>query len=309
MPGIGLISNPYSRKNRKNPSRLQKLINAAPDKNLVKLPVSYDEMDTAISHFKENEIDILAINGGDGTVHVALCSLMKIYKGKDLPKLAILKGGTMNQTATNLRIKGNTVSIFKRVLEGYAKSDRSLKTKKVSLLRANDRYGFIFGNGAVCSFLDVYHRSGDPSPLVAGKAVLSTVGSIIVRGKIYKEIFTPVSQKVTVDNFCFGHSPYLATLITTIPELGLGFEVMHRSKVDHTKAHMIAFHEKAKIIMQFHRAWMGLSLPPDIADDTIGKRFVIDCEKPFKYTLDGDFYSCSGRLTIETGPVMDIIVE
>ncbi|MGI6393289.1 MAG: diacylglycerol/lipid kinase family protein [bacterium] len=308
MSGIGLVSNPYSRKNRKNPSRLQKLIEEAPDKDLVKLPVSYNEMDLAIAHFKEKEIDILAVNGGDGTVHVALCSLIKIYDGKKLPKLAILKGGTMNQTATNLRIKGNSISIFKRIVRAY-KEERELKIKKVSLLKANERYGFIFGNGAVCSFMDVYHRSGDPSPLVAGKAVLSTVGSIIVRGKIYKEIFTPIRQKLTVDNFCFGETPYLATLITTIPELGLGFEVMHRAKNDYTQAHLLAFHEKAKIVSQVHRVWMGLSLPPDVADDTVGKTFAIDCEKPFKYTLDGDFYSCSGKLTVETGPVMDIIVE
>jgi diacylglycerol kinase (ATP) len=308
MPGIGLISNPYSRKNRKNPARLQKLINAAPDKDLVKLPVSYEEMEAAITYFKNRKIDILAINGGDGTVHVALCSLMKIYGDKPLPKLAILKGGTMNQTATNLRVKGNSLSIFKRVTVGYAEG-RKLRTKKVSLLKANEKYGFIFGNGAVCSFMDVYHKSGDPSPLVAGKALLSTVGSILVRGRIYKEIFTPTKQTITVDGFCFGTSPYLTPLITTIPEFGLGFEVMHRAKCDHRKAHMLAFHNGARITAQIPRAWFGLSIPPDVADDTIGKKFHIDCEKPFKYTLDGDFYSCSGKLKIETGPVMDIIVE
>lgn len=308
MPGIGLISNPYSRKNRKNPERLEKLIDASPDKDLVKLPVSYEEMDSAMIHFKKQKIDILAINGGDGTVHVALCSLIKIYGDQPLPKLSILKGGTMNQTATNLRIKGNTVSIFKRTVASYA-TGKSLKTKKVSLLKANDRYGFIFGNGAVCAFMDVYHRSGDPSPLIAGRAVLTTVGSILVKGKIYREVFTPVRQKVTVDNFCFGQTPYLATLISTIPELGLGFEVMHRAKYDHTKAHMLAFHDKAKIVAQIPRTWFGLSMPADVVDDTIGRSFSIDCEKPFKYTLDGDFYSCSGKLKIETGPVMDIIVE
>jgi len=308
MPGIGLISNPYSRKNRKNPARLQKLINAALDKDLVKLPVSYEEMESAITHFKNRRIDVLAINGGDGTVHVALCSLMKIYGDRPLPKLAILKGGTMNQTATNLRIKGNSLSIFKRITVGYA-TGKELRTAKVSLLKANDRYGFIFGNGAVCSFMDVYHKSGDPSPLVAGKALLSTVGSIIVRGRIYKEIFTPTRQTITVDGFCFGNTPYLATLISTIPELGLGFEVMHRAKSDYRFAHMLAFHDRARIITQVPRAWFGLSIPPDVADDTVGKKFYIECEKPFKYTLDGDFYSCSGRLEIETGPVMDIIVE
>lgn len=308
MSGIGLISNPYSRKNRRNPSRLQKLIDVAPDKDLVKLPVSYEEMDNAMIHFRDRKIDILAVNGGDGTVHVTLCALIKAYGKKPLPKLAILKGGTMNQTATNLRIKGNSIEIFQRVIKAY-KEKEQVKTKKISLLKANDKYGFIFGNGAVCAFMDVYHRSGDPSPLIAGKALLSTIGSIVVKGRIYKEIFTPFIQEITVDGFSFGKTPYLATLITTIPELGLGFEVMHRAKKDHNKAHMIAFHEGAKIITQVPRAWFGLSLPPDIADDTTGKSFIIDCEKPFKFTLDGDFYTSSGKLVVETGPVMDIVME
>lgn len=308
MPGIGLISNPYSRKNRKNPARLQKLIDCAPDKDLVKLPDSFEKMDEAMEFFKSRNIEVLAVNGGDGTVHVALCSLIKTYGKKPLPKLAILKGGTMNQTATNLRIKGNSISIFKRVAKAVEKG-KDIKIRKLSLLRANDKYGFIFGNGAVCSFMDVYHRSGDPSPLVAGKAVMTLVGSIMVRGATYREVFSPTTQDITVDNFNFGNHPYLATLISTLPEVGLGFKLMHRASADHTKAHMIAFHDKAKIIGQIPRAWLGLSLPPDICDDTIGKRFVIERKKPFKYTLDGDFYTSSGSLVIETGPVMNIIVE
>ncbi len=308
MPGIGLISNPYSRKNRKDPARLQKLIDSAPDRELVKLPDSFEKMDEAMEFFKSRNIEVLAVNGGDGTVHVALCSLIKTYGKKPLPKLAILKGGTMNQTATNLRIKGNSISIFKRVVKAMKKG-KDMKTKKLSLLKANDKYGFIFGNGAVCSFMDVYHRSGDPSPLVAGKAVISLVGSIIVRGPIYREVFSPTNQNITVDSFNFGRQPYLATLISTLPEVGLGFRLMHRAASDHTKAHMMAFHDKAKIIPQIPRAWLGLSLPPDSCDDTIGKRFVIERDKPFKYTLDGDFYTSSGSLVIDTGPVMNIIVE
>lgn len=308
MSGIGLISNPYSRKNRKNPARLQKLIDCAPDKNLVKLPDSFEKMDEAMEHFKSKNIEVLAVNGGDGTVHVALCSLIKIYGKKPLPKLAILKGGTMNQTATNLRVKGNSISIFKRVVKAVERG-KDIKIRKLSLLKANDKYGFIFGNGAVCSFMDVYHRSGDPSPLVAGKAVVTLVGSIIIRGATYKEVFSPTTQEITVDCFNFGKQPYLATLISTLPEVGLGFKLMHRAASDHTKAHMMAFHDKAKIIGQIPRAWLGLSLPADICDDTIGKRFVIERERPFKYTLDGDFYTSSGSLIIETGPVMNIIVE
>ncbi len=310
MPGIGLISNPYSRKNRKRPERLKKLVELSPDKELVKLPVSYEDMDNALLLFKKRNVDVLAVNGGDGTVHVMLSRLIKIYGDKELPKIAILKGGTMNQTATNLRIKGDSKAILKRVIKAYRNiKKRALKVKKVSLLSVNDKCGFIFGSGSICTFMDIYHKSGDPSPFVAGKAVLKLVNSIIVKGPIYKKVFAPVSQKITVDGFCFGETPYLATLISTIPEVGLRFELMTRAKDDHTKAHLIAFHEGAKIIPQIPRAWLGLSLPPDLADDTVGRKFVLESEKPFKYTLDGDFYTCSGSLVVKTGPVLDIVVE
>jgi diacylglycerol kinase (ATP) len=308
MAGIGLISNPYSRRNRKNPDILNRLVELSPDKDLVRLPVSYEEMDDALNKFKKRKVDVLAVNGGDGTVHIMLSRMIKIYGDEKLPDIAILKGGTMNQTATNLRIRGNSEAIFKRIIKAYRKKGK-LKTRNVSLLSANDKYGFIFGSGSICTFMDIYHRSGDPSPLVAGKSLLNLVGSIIVKGDIYKKIFTPVSQKITVDGFSFGKTPYLATLVSTIPEVGLRFELMTRAKCDYTKAHMVSFHEGAKIIPQIPRAWLGLSLPPDMIDDTVGRKFVFESDTPFKYTIDGDFYTSSGNLLLKTGPALNIVVE
>ena len=308
MPGIGLVSNPYSKKNRKHPERLQKLIECAPDKDLVRLPDSFEKMDAAMDHFKKTGVDIIAINGGDGTVHVALTSMMKVYNGQPLPKIAILKGGTMNMTATNLKLKGNTVAIFKRVVRAY-QEENNVKVRQISLLKVNDRYGFIFGSGAVCTFMDLYHRSSNPSPLVAAKSVLAMAGSMIVHGKLAKEFFTPAWQEINVDGFSFGKEPYLAFLITTLPSVGLGMDLTFRAKMDLMKAQLIAFRDKARIVPQVARVWLGRPLPPDVADDTIGKKFFINGEKSFRYTLDGDMYSSSGKLVVETGPLLDLVTE
>ena len=308
MPGIGLVSNPYSKKNRKHPDRLQKLIECAPDKDLVRLPDSFEKMDAAMEHFKDSKVDVIAINGGDGTVHVALTSMMKIYRGEKLPKIAILKGGTMNQTATNLKLKGNTISIFKRVVKAWKESG-DLKTKQISLLKINERYGFIFGSGAVCTFMDLYHRSSNPSPLVAAKSVLAMAGSMLVHGKLAKEFFKPTWQELNADGFSFGRAPYLAFLITTLPSVGLGMDLTFRAKIDPKKAQMIAFRDKAKIVPQVLRVWLGRSVPPDVVDDTVGSRFFINGEKSFRYTLDGDMYSSSGKLVVETGPLLDLVTE
>ena len=307
MPGIGLVSNPYSKKNRKHPDRLQKLIDCAPDKDLVRLPDSFEKMDAAMEHFRNSKVDVIAINGGDGTVHVALTSMMKVYNGLPLPKIAILKGGTMNMTATNLKLRGNTVSIFKRVVKAY--KERELNCRQISLLKVNDRYGFIFGSGAVCTFMDLYHRSSNPSPLVAAKSVLAMAGSMIVHGKLAKEFFTPAWQEINVDGFSFGKEPYLAFLITTLPSVGLGMDLTFRAKMDLMKAQLIAFRDKARIVPQVARVWLGCPLPPDVADDTIGKKFFINGEKSFRYTLDGDMYSSSGKLIVETCPLLNLVTE
>ena len=308
MPGIGLVSNPYSKKNRKHPDRLQKLIECAPDKDLVRLPDSFEKMDASMEHFKNSKVDVIAINGGDGTVHVALTSMMKIYKGVELPKIAILKGGTMNQTATNLKLKGNTIDIFKRVVRAWKESGK-LRTKQISLLKVNERYGFIFGSGAVCTFMDLYHRSSNPSPLVAAKSVLAMAGSMLVHGKLAAEFFKPTWQELNADGFSFGRAPYLAFLITTLPSVGLGMELTFRAKADPKKAQMVAFRDKAKVVPQVARVWLGRSVPPDVVDDTVGSRFFINGEKSFRYTLDGDMYSSSGKLVVETGPLLDLVTE
>ena len=45
MHGIGLISNPFSKKNRKNPDRIEMMKNLLPDSSLAKFPSSFDELE------------------------------------------------------------------------------------------------------------------------------------------------------------------------------------------------------------------------------------------------------------------------
>lgn len=305
MSGIALVSNPYSRQNRKHPKRLKKLKAMLPNDTLARFPTTFDEMDQAMKVFKKVDIDILAINGGDGTVHIALTHLIQIYGKSPLPKIAILKGGTMNQTATNLRIRGNSVSILKRVLKAY--KQKEIEAKQIPLLKIENKYGFIFGNGAVCSFMDAYHHTGNPSPWVAFKTVARAVGSIIVRGKPYKKLFAPIKLEIIADGFSFGYKPYLAAIISTIPELGLGFELMHRSKEG--LPHLLAPHDKAGLVSRLFRFWTGRALSPAEFDDTVSSTFLIKSKGKFKYTIDGDFYGTRGSLLIEKGPTLDIITE
>lgn len=309
MPGIGLISNPFSKKNRKKPERLEEIKKLIPDKSFAKFPTSYEEMDLALELFKRKNIDILAINGGDGTIHVAITHLIKIYGDHPLPKIAVLKGGTMNMVATDIKVKGDTLQILKNLAEKYKKKE-PYKIVTRRLLKVGENYGFIFGNGVVCSFMDIYHKGGDPSPWVAAKSLGVAVRSIILRDRLYNKLFKAFNAEVIADKFSFGHKPYIAVLISSLNEIGLGFKLLHRNQTAGDALHMTALLDgsKVRIISQLGRVWFGRSIPPTMGDDTIATNFYIKSDKPFKYTIDGDFYNSAGHLLVQTVNSVDLIV-
>lgn len=308
MSRIGVISNPYSKQNRKRHHRLKKLRDIIPDRSLAMFPTTIPEMDNALEKMRSQKVDVIAINGGDGTVHVALSRLISIFGKNKLPNIAVLKGGTMNQTATNLKIRGNTFSILKRIVEKSVKKDSFSLTPIPLLCVDGNKYGFMCGTGSVVDFMDIYHSNGNPSPVSAMKAILKLASSALIKGKSFQKLFKSYEYTFKVNDYCYRPGKYIAAMISTLKQVGLGFELMHRAR-QNGGAHFLAFHETPGVLMHIGRAWKGLSLPPDTVDDAVGKTFVVHSETPFRYTLDGDMYSSDGTLKIETGPEINIVTE
>ena len=96
MSGIGIITNPHSKQNKRNPSRSQLLSYILGKQGQMEVTQSLDDLAQVAEKFKKNEIEILAINGGDGTISQTLTAFHKVYGDTKLPKIAILPGGTMN---------------------------------------------------------------------------------------------------------------------------------------------------------------------------------------------------------------------
>ena len=79
MPGIAVLSNPRSRQNRRRPGlidRLRDVVAPLGDAAIVRTTADEGELEDAVLHFRDREIDILALNGGDGTNHVTLTEVI-----------------------------------------------------------------------------------------------------------------------------------------------------------------------------------------------------------------------------------------
>lgn len=123
MSGIGVVTNPRSGKNRRNPGLVRQLAYVLGDRGELQQPGDLDDLARVAQGFRERAIDVLCINGGDGTIHKVLTALVRVYGTDPLPIVALLRGGTMNTTARNLGLRGRAEDLLGTVVSRYHAGD------------------------------------------------------------------------------------------------------------------------------------------------------------------------------------------
>src|SRR5687768_275022 len=106
MSGIGIITNPHSKLNKRNPRRAELLGYIVGERGQLEITNTLADLERVAHEFREKKIHTLAISGGDGTICRTLTALIHAYGEVPLPRVALLRGGTINVLANNLGIKG-----------------------------------------------------------------------------------------------------------------------------------------------------------------------------------------------------------
>ena len=92
---------PRSGRNRRSPALVQKLTAVLDGDGEVVEPADLPELEQAIRRFRDQGVDVIGVNGGDGTLHKVLSALVVVYadgagdaelRAVKLPRIAILKG-------------------------------------------------------------------------------------------------------------------------------------------------------------------------------------------------------------------------
>ena len=226
MPGIGVITNPRSRANKRDPSRMRRLGYLIGDRGSAAATRSLDDLYRVAEEFKRADIDILGINGGDGTIHHTLTAFIKTYGDKPLPHIAILRGGTMNTIATSYNIHGEPSALLFELVDKYH-NDEPFEVFDKEVIGVGDAYGFIFGAGVVHNFLEAYYATGNPSPAVAARLVLRAVGSAMVGGQLASHLTRRLHARVTVDGDVWARDDFITVAAACVgrDDAGIGMDV------------------------------------------------------------------------------------
>jgi diacylglycerol kinase (ATP) len=312
MAGIGIVTNPHSRQNRRHPNRMKRLGYVLGRDDVYEMTDAVEDVARVAEEFKKNEIEILALNGGDGTNHVTLTRFIEVYKDTPLPRIAFLRGGTMNTISNSIGITGRPGAILLNIVDKYY-SKQPFDITERDMLKVTDdtgvRYGFIFGNGVAANFLELYYEDPNPSPAVAASLVARCLASAILQGPLIKQLFEPFDAEIELDGEVWPRRQYTGVLAATIEQVGLGFRPFTRCEERAGAFHVAAVQGNfTQVARSLPRVRLGQRVDEAIIADRVAERAVFRTDGEILYTIDGDMHRADGQVIVEAGPRLQIIL-
>jgi diacylglycerol kinase family enzyme len=310
MSGIGVIFNPYAGKNKRNPGLEDALRDILGDHGLFARTDNKDDLARAVRDFLEAEIDVLAISGGDGTLHQVISAMADAYGSRPLPQIASLRCGTMNTVSNSVKLKGQSTDIMRHIVETYAAGGQ-FGLFAQHTMKVNDRFGFLTGAGVIARFLQVYYSAPKPGPVHAAGMVAQMIFSAVFRTGYNQRIFHPSRCRLTVDGRDLPQDEYLFVLACTVKELGLGFKPTPRAYEKPGHFHLFAGSmTPAELVPRVPALWLGRDIVhPKMYYNGIAAEMTIEPLEPIPWMIDGDVYGTDQPLRFSVGPTLSLIVS
>lgn len=310
MAGIGVILNPYSRSNRKNPGRAEELGFIVGDKGSCHATHSIEDVKELAKEFKKREIEILGLSGGDGTYQKTLTVFANVYGDQPFPKIALLGGGTMNNVVNCLKIKGTPEMVLSRLIYKYHQQNGGFKESRCSLLKVNDQYGFLFGNGLLYRFLCDFNKVERPTKWTAARMLCSDIIKALIPTRRAFEICRRIDCDIQVDEKAWPFKNYTSILAGTVETLGLGFQALYRARKESGKFHLLGFSlPPRQVICSFPVLLMGRKVPSENWLDTLASDVRLKTKEAEGFMLDGELYGATKDIHLSLGPTLNVIVE
>lgn len=305
-----VLTNPRSRANRRDPGLKQRLVACAGSGGRVLAPGSLEELASVAADLAANPPEVVALHGGDGTLHKAVSALVRAFGPHPLPPIGLLPGGTMNVVATSLGLKAKPES-FVAQLSRDLTDRRPFDTIRRRCLSVDGQNGFVFGAGFMANFLEEYYARPGYGARRALAILLRTFASALVGGAYARRIMGRFAGRVRLDGQPFEARALTGVGAAVVREVGLGFKLNHRADDDPERFGALAiFSGPLGLGLDLLAVHRGRGISRRRATSGVGSQMTVELEHAHDellYTLDGDLYRSRGSLEIGLGPPLHFI--
>jgi hypothetical protein len=314
---VGILTNPASSGNLRHGNRVTKLL-------ADRLPTArhfnartVTEMNHALTEFQRAGVELLVINGGDGTVQATLTYLFATAATNTWrPTLVLLRAGTASMLARDVGLAGSPRAALERLATAHANGQPGKIVTRtilhvVSAPSSPPQCGMFFGCGAVCQGIDLCHHKLNPSgirgELMPGLIMLHLLLDL-ARGR--HDRLGPINAGGFIDNHPLPRSSYLLAVVTSLERLVLGFRPFWGRQ--DLPLHITAIEARApRLLVRVRRILGGrpdrAMTPEHGFHSASGERIQLNFRGAF--TLDGEVFSTIDGITITpAGPARFLVL-
>jgi diacylglycerol kinase family enzyme len=287
---ISVIHNPNAKQNRKKPERAHRLAEILEGVGTLHETRSIEAVHGVARQCMETGCKVVGVNGGDGSLQMAMTIFADIYKENPLPSFVVMRGGTMNTVANGLGIKGTPESILRKVVKGLT-GKGPLTRMKNQVLCANGHLGFMSGAAVVVKFLDAYYGAPSQGPVQAVKMGFQIAGSTLAGTDYSREMFKPERLMVEVDGLPLPETEFSIILGCTVEDISMGCKATPRAYERKGAFHFLACSlSPLQIVGQMPRLWAGREITHAAMHHSAPAEHVIIRSEngPVRWMLDGE---------------------
>jgi len=166
-----MITNPGSGGNKKGIGEVRKFLAQNPGIHYGEA-VTPDDINALLADFSARNIELLVVNGGDGTVQATLTALYCRSLFASPPILALLQAGTTSMLARDVGVRGKPVAALEKICawsNDMARIKRHIHERPVLKVSQRDnpdaKCGMFFGAGAIPLGIEICHDRINPNGL------------------------------------------------------------------------------------------------------------------------------------------------
>lgn len=308
---VGVLTNPHSGGNKKGGRAIHDVLAKSPD--TVHLEAYEPESITgALSKFALLGIDLIIINGGDGTIQATLTSLGNNDFFDSPPLLALLRSGTTSMLSRDIGIPGTPAVALQSILEWANCPNTNFSVLARPVLRIQrfgqpPLFGMFFGAGLICRGIKLFHSKDNPmgwrGQLMPTITMIRLLLSILLKGR---DKTTTLSSSISIDRRAPQAGEVHLLLASTLERLFLGMRPYWGK--DEGPVHFTAIKTEPRYLLSvlfslFRSHKSRYAIPANGYLSHNVNELQLDMEGDF--TLDGELYDVSeGKIAITpAGPI------
>ena len=321
MMKLGLVRNPRSLRNRDNRDGFRQRASDALGDLFVEADAPED-LAAILADFARRDVGLLAIDGGDGTIHKVLTALPGAF-GDCLPQIAIIPSGNTNLVASDIGCRRAGVKTLMRLVDVAAGAEPAEHVRKRATLDVHwldnahpPARGMFPGAAGFTRGIDFAHgrhyvKSVTHSAAVAGAIVASVAQAYAGRAQWFagdpmtiapSVEGTPRSNARTNNRFLF--------LATTLHKLGFGLWPFWGA-LDAPIRYLDVDAQPKRVLGALFAVLRGRAPNwlREASDYHSGSADTIRLELNHRFVLDGETFEPgpSGKVELRSGKVLDFV--